>query len=382
MTTLGEVQEAAELLSGVARRTPILTSSSLDERVGGRVLIKAEHLQRTGSFKVRGAYVRLHRCTRGDSARGVVAASAGNHAQGVAWAASELSIASTIVMPVFAPLQKVEATRRYGAEVVLHGETFEESLAHAQELAADRGALFVHPFDDPHVIAGQGTVGLEILAEAGEVDRVVVPLGGGGLISGIATAVKALAPGVEVVGVHPAATPHTIADGAAVKEPGELTRPIIDDLVDRVIELGEDDIADAILFALERTKQVIEGAGVLALAAMLAGAVPAAGRTVAVCSGGNIDPGLLMRVIRHGLGAAHRYLVVSLTLDDRPGQLRMVMDLLASMLVNVLSVVHHRSSPRLAVGAVEVELTLETRDRSHADEVVRALEEAGYGVRK
>ncbi len=376
---IGEIEEAADLLAGVTHRTPLLTSSALSRRVGGELVLKAEHLQRTGSFKIRGAYVHIARLPPEGRTNGVVAASAGNHAQGVAFAASAIGVGSTVVMPVFASLAKAEATRGYGATVELHGETFEESLDHARRIAEEREAAFVHAFDDPWVIAGQGTVGLEIADDAPDVDRVIVPVGGGGLAAGVAVALRARRPDVPVIGVHPAASPVTIADGAAVAERGRHTAPLLSELLTDVVEVGEEPISEAILLLLERTKQVIEGAGALPLAALLAGAVPATGRSLLVTSGGNIDPGLLMRVMRHGLGEAGRYLFVRVLLEDRPGQLQRIVSLLADMLVNILSVVHHRAGA-LPVGAVEVELTLETRDREHAEEIVRALREAGYTV--
>lgn len=379
---LDQIRTAAEILSGAARRTSLLTSSSLASRVGGEVIVKAEHLQRTGSFKIRGAYTRLSQLDEQQAKAGVVAASAGNHAQGVAWASTSRGIPSTVVMPIFAPLQKVEATRQYGATVELYGDTFEDSLARAAAIAKSTGAMMIHPFDDPWIIAGQGTVGLEICEDAGDFDRVVVPVGGGGLISGIALALRALRPDVKIFGVHPASTPRTIADGASVKEPGGLTSALINDLVDDVIDVEEDAIVEAILFYLERMKQIVEGAGALPVAALLSGLIPTDGRTLVVCSGGNIDPGLLQRVIRHGLGAVGRYLFMRVTIDDRPGQLQRILQLLADNAVNVLSVVHHRTAPALSVGAVEVELTLETRDQDHADEVVEAVTSAGYQVRR
>jgi threonine dehydratase len=375
---LEEVRAAAGLLRGVAHRTPTLTSTSLSRRVGGEVLIKAEHLQRTGAFKIRGAYNRISHLSPAERERGVIAASAGNHAQGVALAASMLGVRSTIVMPAYASLPKVEATESYGARVVLAGDTVEDALERAKRLAQETGAVQIHPFDDPRIIAGQGTVGLEICEDTPEVERVIVGVGGGGLISGVATAIKALRPEVEVVGVRPAAAPATIADGAAVEVRGAVTGPILDRLVDEVVSVGEDEISQAIVAHLERHKQVVEGAGALPLAALLCGKVPARGRSVLVVSGGNIDPGLLARVIRHGLEGAGRYLFVRLQLPDRPGELQGALALLSGMQVNVVSVVHHRIGLTLPVNEVEVELTLETRNRQHAAEVRSALLDAGY----
>lgn len=375
-----DVSAAGDLLDGVVHHTPLLSSRTLSELCGGEVLIKAEHLQRTGSFKIRGAYVRIAKLTEAERAAGVVAASAGNHAQGVAWAASRLGVPATVVMPIYASLAKVEATRSYGASVELVGETIEEALARARELAQGERVL-VHPYDDPWVIAGQATLGQELATDAPDADQVIVPVGGGGLMAGIAAALKDARPEIRVVGVRPAAAPATIADGAAVAELGSRTRPVIDELTDDVVAVGENAIAEAIVLLAERTKQVVEGAGALPLAAVLAGAVELRGRTVLVASGGNIDAGLLIRVIRHGLEEGGRYLFVRVMLEDRPGRLGAVLALLADLRVNVVSVVHHRAGLTLPVGVVEVELTLETRGRTHADEVVDHLDAAGYDVR-
>jgi threonine dehydratase len=293
-----------------------------------------------------------------------------------------LGVAATVVMPVYASLAKVEATRGYGANVELHGDTFEESLAHAREIAGQTGATLIHAFDDPWIIAGQGTVGLEIASDAPHLERVLIPVGGGGLASGVATALRALRPDVRLYGVRPARIPVTIADGAAVAAFGTHTGPLVEELLDEIVEVDDEAISEAIVLLLERTKQVVEGAGALPLAALLAGVLPSGGPTLLVVSGGNIDPGRLMQVVRHGLGEAGRYLFVRVMLEDRPGQLLRVVELAAELRVNVLSVVHHRTGPGLPVGAVEVELTLETRDRDHAAEVVQALQQAGYDVRR
>lgn len=381
MPTIGQIQEASRILEGVVAPTPVLASRSLSERLGSEVVLKSEHLQRTGSFKVRGAFVRLSRLSEAEAKAGVITASAGNHAQGLAWAATRRGIQSTVVMPIYTPLQKVEATRGYGASVHLVGESFEEALAFAQNLSSEEGSLLVHAYEDEWIMAGQGTAGLEILSQVPSVDRVLVPIGGGGLISGIATAIKALNPATQVIGVLPASRPATIADGVAVKSTGEMTTPIIERVVDEIIEVSEDEICEAILFCLERMKQVLEGAGALPVAALLSGKLPSGSLTVAVASGGNIDPGVLMRVIRHGLGNAGRYLFLSVTLPDRPGQLQGVLSLLADNQVNVVSIVHHRATPRLDVSAVQVELTLETKHHAHAEKVFKALNRAGYETR-
>lgn len=377
MTGFADVEAAAGVLAGIVRETPVLESDSFSSRAGGRVLVKAEHVQRTGSFKIRGAYVRLSRCKPGGR---VVAASAGNHGQGVAWAATRLGLQATIVAPVFASLPKVESMRGYGAEVVLEGDTFEDALVRAHALAEQRGAPLIHAFDDPGVIAGQGTVGLEICRQAPGADRVIVAVGGGGLAAGIALAVKTLSPSTAVIGVRAAASPATIADGAAVSGLGKLTGPIVERLVDDIVSVDEEAISDAIVWHLERTKQVVEGAGALPTAALFAGLVPSKGTSVLVASGGNIDPGLLARVIRHGLSAAGRFLFLRLRLHDRPGELQHVLALLAQLMVNVVSVVHHRLGMILPVDEVEVELTLETRNREHARQTIEALRSAGYAV--
>ncbi|TCJ15070.1 threonine ammonia-lyase [Rubrobacter taiwanensis] len=379
---LEEIREAAGALRGVAHRTPVLYSANLSKRLGCEVRIKSENLQRTGSFKIRGAYNRILRLSKEERERGVIAASAGNHAQGVALAASLLGVKATIVMPSYASLPKVEATEEYGAEVVLAGGRVEEALERAERLRAETGAVQIHPFDDPLIVAGQGTVGLEICEDVPDADRIIVGVGGGGLISGIAVAVKALKPEVEVVGVRPAEPRATIADGTAVDVRGEVTGPIIDRFVDEIVYVDEESVSEAIVLHLERTKQVVEGAGALPLAALLAGKVPSRGTSVLVVSGGNIDPGLLAQVIRHGLEGAGRYLFVRVQMQDRPGQLQRALKVLADMNVNVVSVVHHRIGLTLPVNEVEVELTLETRNREHAHKVRSALLKAGYRLNR
>ncbi len=383
----------------MVRRTPVESSEHLSALAGRPVLLKAEHLQRTGSFKIRGAYHRIARLDPAERAAGVVAASAGNHAQGVALAASLLGVKSTIFMPATAAFPKVAATRSYGAEVVLGGVVFDDCLTDARAHAERTGARFVSPFDDPLVIAGQGTIGLEITEQAPQAGLVVVAVGGGGLISGTATALKALRPGVRVIGVEAEGAASmtaslaagrtvtldridTMADGIAVKRVSDLTLAHVSALVDEIVTVSEEDLSRALLVLLERTKAVVEPAGAAPLAAALAGKLPEAGGEAAclLLSGGNIDPTLLIRVIRHGLTAAGRYLILRVALHDRPGELHGLTGLLAELGLNVVDIEHHRSGVHLAVDEVEVHMTLETRDPAHRAEVLDALRAAGYRV--
>ncbi|MGY2064476.1 threonine ammonia-lyase [Blastococcus sp. SYSU DS0619] len=392
-----EVEAAAELLAGVVRRTPLEHSRGLADRVGGPVWLKCENLQRTGSFKIRGAYTRIARLTDDERARGVVAASAGNHAQGVALAARLLGAAATVYMPETAPLPKLAATRHYGATIEMLGQSLAEPLLAAAEHAQRTGAVFIHPFDHPDVIAGQGTVGLEVLEQCPEVATVLVCAGGGGLVSGIAAAVKARRPDVRVVAVQAesaAAFPGslaagrpvalesmaTMADGIAVPMPGDLTFAHVRGLVDEVRTVSEEDLSRALLFCLERAKLVVEPAGVAAVAAVLADPTAFEPPLVAVVSGGNIDPVLLLKVVQHGMASAGRYLSLRLRVPDRPGSLAAVLAELAAVGANVLEVEHERTGTRLRIGEVEVFVVLETRGPVHADEVVSALRRAGYAV--
>ena len=392
-----DVEAAAALLADVVRHTPMWHSRGLADRVGGPVWLKCENLQRTGSFKIRGAYTRIARLTDDERARGVVAASAGNHAQGVALAARLLGCSATVFMPETAPLPKVAATRAYGAEIKLLGQTLTEPLIAAAEYAERTGAVFIHPFEHPDVIAGQGTVGLEVLEQCPDVKAVVVCAGGGGLVAGVAAAVKARRPDVRVVAVQAeaaAAFPgsiaagrpvaleamSTMADGIAVAAPGDLTLAHVQGLVDEVRTVTEEDLSRALLFCLERAKLVVEPAGVAAVAAVLADPAAFAPPVVAVVSGGNIDPVLLLKVVQHGMAAAGRYLSLRLRVPDRPGSLAAVLAELAAVGANVLEVEHERTATRLDVGEVEVFVVLETRGPDHATEVVSALSRAGYSV--
>ncbi len=392
-----DVESAAELLADVVRYTPLWHSRGLADRVGGPVWLKCENLQRTGSFKIRGAYTRIDRLTDAERTRGVVAASAGNHAQGVALAARLLGCSATVFMPETAPLPKVAATRAYGADIRLLGQTLTEPLVAAVEHAETTGSVFIHPFDHPDVVAGQGTVGLEILEQCPDVATVLVCAGGGGLVSGIAAAVKARRPDVRVVAVQAegaAALPGslaagrptaleamaTMADGIAVASPTDLTLAHVQGLVDEVRTVSEEDLSRALLFCLERGKLVVEPAGVAAVAAVLADPGAFAPPVVAVVSGGNIDPVLLLKVVQHGMAAAGRYLSLRLRVPDRPGSLAGVLAALAAVGANVLEVEHERTSTRLHVGEVEVFVVVETRGPDHAAEVTAALARAGYAV--
>ncbi|MFI9492792.1 MULTISPECIES: threonine ammonia-lyase [Streptomyces] len=394
---LDDVRGAQKMLAGVARATAMEGSRHLTSLVGAPVHLKCENLQRTGSFKLRGAYVRIAGLSPVERAAGVVAASAGNHAQGVALASSLLGVRSTVFMPVGAPLPKVAATREYGAEVRLHGQVVDETLAAAQEYAEETGAVFIHPFDHPDVIAGQGTVGLEILEQCPEVRTVVVGVGGGGLAAGIAVAVKAVRPDVRIVGVqaegaagyppslaagHPVAleSVRTMADGIKVGRPGDIPFGLVRDLVDEVRTVTEDELSSALLLCLERAKMVVEPAGASPVAALLSDPEAFRGPVVAVLSGGNVDPLLMRRVLTHGLAANGRYLSLRLRLTDRPGALAALLSTLSRADANVLDVSHVRTDPRLGLTEAEVEVHLETQGPEHCAEVAAALRAAGYRV--
>lgn len=395
--TLDDVRGAQKMLTGVARVTAMEGSRRLSQLVGAPVHFKCENLQRTGSFKLRGAYVRIAGLLPEQRAAGVVAASAGNHAQGVALASSLLGVRSTVFMPQGAPLPKISATQDYGAEVRLHGHVVDETLAAAQEYAARTGAVFIHPFDHPDIIAGQGTVGLEILDQCPEVRTIVVGVGGGGLAAGIAVGVKALRPDVRIVGVQaegaaayppslaagrPVAVEHpaTMADGIRVGRPGDVPFGIVEELVDEVRTVSEDALSTALLLCLERAKLVVEPAGASPVAALLSEPGAFEGPVVAVLSGGNVDPLLMQRVLRHGLAAQGRYLAVRVRLTDRPGALAALLGVLSVVDANVLDVGHVRTDPRLGLTEAEVELHLETKGPAHCAEVGQALSRAGYTV--
>lgn len=394
---VARVREAARVLAPIVRFTPVETSRPLQEAVGGPVYLKCENLQRTGSFKIRGAYLRIARLSAAQKAAGVVAASAGNHAQGVALAASLVGTSATVFMPVGASIAKLTATRAYGARVELVGQTLDEALDAALAYAASTGAVLVHPFDHLDVLLGQGTVGLEIAEQVPDVATVVVAAGGGGLISGVAAVVKELVPGVRVVGVQAegaAAWPgslaagrplrlremSTLADGIAVGEPSGLTFAHVRDLVDEIVTVSEDELSRAMLLCLERAKLVVEAAGVAAVAAIMARPHLFAPPVVAVLSGGNIDPLVLLHVTQHGLVAAGRFLSLRVDIADRPGSLAALLALVGDLGGNVLDVQHSRVGSSLSLGEVEVGLRLETRGAEHCDRIVAALDEAGFRV--
>ncbi|MFE4592638.1 threonine ammonia-lyase [Streptomyces laurentii] len=396
---LDDVRGARKTLAGVARTTALEGSRHLSALVAGPVHLKCENLQRTGSFKVRGAYVRIAGLRPDQRVAGVVAASAGNHAQGVALASQLLGVRATVFMPLGAPLPKVAATRAYGADVRMYGHVVDEALAAAGAYARETGAVFIHPFDHPDVIAGQGTVGLEILEQCPEVRTVVVGVGGGGLVAGIALAVKSLRPDVRVVGVqaegaasyppslaagHPVVVeaPVTMADGIRVGRPGDVPFGLVREYVDEIRTVSEDALASALLLCLERAKLVVEPAGASPVAALMADPEAFRGRgpVVAVLSGGNVDPLLLQRVLRHGMAAAGRYLSLRLRVTDRPGVLATLLAVLTVVDANVLDVSHVRTDPRLGLTEAEVELHLETKGPEHCEEVTAALRDAGYPV--
>jgi len=394
---LADVENAQELIRDVVRHTPLVGLRPLTERVGGPVRLKCENLQRAGSFKIRGAYTRLSRLTDHEKSAGVVAASAGNHAQGVALAAQMLGVKATVFMPEGATLAKVSATRGYGAEVKFFGQTLGDAIEEAQKWCAETGRPFIHPYDHLDICAGQGTVGLEILEQYPDVRTVVVCTGGGGLLAGIATAVKGRRPDVKVIGVqasgaaaypaslkahHPVRLEkmRTMADGIAVPTPGEIPFAIVENLVDEIRTVSEDSLSRAILLMLERSKLIVEPAGAAAAAAILDAPEAFEPPVVAVLSGGNIDPLVLLRVIRHGLAAAERYLSIRLHISDTPGSLANLLTLIGSHGANVVDLEHLRTHPQLDVEEVEVALQLETRGPSHKADVLRILEESRYHV--
>jgi len=382
---LPEIEQARARLEGVARVTPVYRSETLSRLVGREVHLKAENLQRTGSFKIRGAYNTISQLGPEQRAAGVVAASAGNHGQAVAWAAREVGARARIFMPQDSPMAKVDATGSYGAEVELTGPAIEEALAAAQQYVADTGATFVHPFEDERVIAGQGTIGLELAEQLDDLESVLIPIGGGGLASGISLALRALRPDLHIVGVQAAGTlpggsGYTIADGIAVKQPGELTMGILGETLDEIVSVTDEEIAEAIVLVLERTKLVVEGAGAVGIATLLGGKVGGTGPVAAILSGGNIDASLLIEVMRRGLAVSGRFLVVHTRVVDRPGELAKLIGLIASQRVNVVEVEHRREAAGVPVGETGVELTLLTRNRAHCDELVAKLREWGYPV--
>ena len=394
-SALENIAAARKVLGEVVLQTPVLHSRVLSELVGGPVYLKCENLQRTGSFKIRGAYLRISRLSAAERARGVIAASAGNHAQGVALAASLLGARATVVMPEGAPLPKIEATLAYGAEVILHGADVAQALNRATELAQQRGSVFIHPFEHPDIVTGQGTVGLEIIEQCPDVRTIAVPVGGGGLAAGISIVAASADPPVRVIGVQAAAVAAfpaslaaghpvtvecgtTMADGIAVPTPGDLALTVLAACASRVVTVTEESLSRALLVCLERSKQVVEPAGAAGVAALLEHPRAFEPPVVAVLSGGNIDPLLLAKVLRHGLAAAGRYLAFRCRLPDRPGALATLLSEVAGLGANVLDVVHERVTPGLHVDEVEVLLQVETRGTGHCDNLIGQLRQSGY----
>lgn len=398
LVSLKSIREAQKNLNDIAVRTPLDHSTTFSRQIEGEVYLKLENLQLTGSFKLRGAYNKIESLSRDEKARGVIAASAGNHAQGVALGANHAGIGATIVMPKGAPISKVQATRSYGANVILHGANYDEAYQRAKEIQVEEGSTFIHAFDDPAVIAGQGTIGLEILSELPEVDYIFAPIGGGGLISGIATAVKSINPRVKIIGVEAAGAAcalasrrqgeicvlddvSTIADGIAVKRPGDLTFELIQKYVDDVITVDDEEIASAILSLLERSKTVAEAAGATGLAGILHGDYDLRGKNVAaIISGGNIDTPLVSAIIERGLVKDGRLMNFHTTLPDIPGALQKLLKIIGDTGANVISVIHNRLDPHLSLRRVTVHLTLETRDKEHGAEIFSRLAKEGYIV--
>jgi threonine dehydratase len=395
MTGLVEVRAAADLLKGVADRTPVQLSRALSHVVGAEVWLKCENLQRAGSFKLRGAYVRMARLSEEEKARGVVAASAGNHAQGVALAARILGLTAVVFMPSDAALPKIAATREYGARVELVGSSVDEALVHAREFADRTGAVLIHPFDHDDVVAGQGTIALEIVEQVPDVATIVVPVGGGGLAAGVVAALAELRPDVRVIGVqaaraaaypaslaagHPVPAPElrTMADGIAVGTPGTVPFGILASHHIEVRTVSEEDLSRALLLVAERAKMLVEPSGAAAAAALMAGVGPIEGPVVAILSGGNIDPLVLMRVVRHGLASAGRFLQLQVRIDDTPGALADLLRALADTGGNVMHVSHARTVGDLQLDEVAIVVQVETKGPDHCDYVLQQLRDAGY----
>lgn len=398
---VSDIEDARHTLRGIINETPLVPDEKLSDEIGARTFLKAECLQRAGSFKVRGAYNKISRLNKNEKQRGVITASAGNHAQGVALAARLHNVKATVVLPEFAPLTKVVATRAQGADVIMQGASFDEAVAYSRRLREERGLTYVHAFDDELIIAGQGTIGLEIAESLPSATVVVVPIGGGGIISGIAIAVKNLLPGIRVIGVQAenvtsvkpslaagkpleAQALPTIADGIAVKKPGEITLPIIRELVDEVVEVSEDEIARGIFHCVQNARLVVEGAGAAGVAALLSRKIKLNSEDVActVLCGGNIDGNLLARIIEQVLVKQGRYIILKVLVPDRPGMLARMLNLVAEAGANVIEVYHQRAIWQAPLGRVGIEMVLEVRDEQHGREVHKHLEESGYHVER
>ncbi len=399
--SLSDIQEVRQILQNIIVRTPTLADGRLSREIGANIYLKAECLQAGGSFKIRGAYNKISQLTDDEKKRGVVAASAGNHAQGVALAAQLYGIKATIVLPEYAPLTKINATKNYGAKVVLKGASFDEAMNYSYELAETQGLTHIHAFNDEKIIAGQGTIGVEIAEDVPQTSVIVVPIGGGGLISGIAIAAKELLPGVRIVGVQAencspvkesleagevvqVSALETIADGIAVKTPGDITFPLIQKYVDEVVEVSEDEIARAIFACVQNNRLVVEGAGAAGLAALLAGKIKLSAddeATVVLC-GGNIDANLLARILEQVLVKQGRYIILKVLVPDRPNMLAALTKLVGKSGANVIEVSHRRALHLAPLGRVGIALTLEVRDEQHGREVIKRLEKAGYHVER
>ncbi len=396
LVTLAHIQEAAQALQPVVKRTPLDHSKSCSVRVGSELYLKCEHLQTTGSFKIRGAMNKIRSLSKEERARGVIASSAGNHAQGVAFAGTHYGVETHIVMPVTAPVVKVMATKGYGADVIQRGNIYDEAYQAACELAREKSYTFVHPFEDAKVIAGQGTLGLEICEDLKDVDCIVVPIGGGGLISGIATAVKAINPKCRILGVQTQASPSmvesyrkktlvqmessavTIADGVAVKQASEfMLKNYLLRLVDDVATVTEDEISDAIVFLMERAKSVVEGSGAIALAAALSGKFPLGRKTVVILSGGNIDLNIISKIIDRGMKKNGRLARIVVAVEDRPGALLKLANVIAQKRANIMQVYHDRSTEGLLIGETAIEVLLESSGFEHLNEIRKSLTEVG-----
>ncbi|MCE5287087.1 MAG: threonine ammonia-lyase [Pelosinus sp.] len=392
-----DIQTALKAARGVVKNTPLEFSATFSEMADCEVYLKLENLQKTGSFKIRGAYNKINSLTTEERAHGVIAASAGNHAQGVAYAARMAGVKATIVMPEVAPLAKIMATRGYGADVVLNGMVYDDAFQKATELQKENGQVFVHAFNDAKVIAGQGTIGLEIIEALSDVSAIIVPVGGGGLLAGVLSAVKSSAPHIKVYGVqakgaaamalskqtHELKTTKdaiTMADGIAVKAPGDLTFPIIDKFADDIVTVDDEDIAKTILMLLERAKLMVEGAGAISLAALLNKKIQVKGKVAAVLSGGNIDMNFISRIIERGLVQAGRRIRISTLIQDRPGILQRLLNSIAQCGGNVINVYHDRVERDVPIGQAVVEVSLETRDARHSGELVEKLKHEGYAL--